>query len=87
MSKQTIDFDASCPDGRDVQVRRTLTDIEQSIEAALGPLAVAPNNEATWAIAVTTVTSFLERRRLLGQQVRAETEHRLETLPYGSFFL
>jgi hypothetical protein len=65
-SAGAVELDASPLDGRDAPVQRPLPHVEQSIEAALAPLTLAPNDEATWATAVTTVTSLLERLRAEG---------------------
>ena len=56
----TQDKDETHDTGGDIEVRRKRAEIERLIEAALRPLASAPNDEATWATAVTAVTSVLE---------------------------
>ena len=61
-----VDLHASPPDAHDDQLRSTLADVERSIASALGPFAVDPNNEATWATAVTMVAGLLENLRKEG---------------------
>jgi phage tail sheath protein FI len=44
----------------DIQVRRTLIYIEQSIKTALSQFVSAANDGNTWATVVATVSSFLQ---------------------------
>jgi phage tail sheath protein FI len=53
-------LDGNSLDWRYVQVRRTIIYVEQSIQAALGPYAFAPNTAPTWAAVTAMVSAFLQ---------------------------
>lgn len=52
-------LDGNSGDYRYIQVRRTLIYIEQSIKAALGQFALAPNDAQTWAAVTAMISDFL----------------------------
>jgi hypothetical protein len=53
-------LDGNSLDYRYIQVRRTLTYVEQSIKLGLQAYAFAPNDAGTWATVTAALTSFLD---------------------------
>lgn len=53
-------LDGNSNDWRYIQVRRTLTYVEQSIKTALNPFVFAANDGNTWVTVVSMVSNFLQ---------------------------